>query len=255
MPKFTKLFHLPAEEGQVGEYCILPGDPGRCALIAQYFEEAEFIGQNREFVIYTGRLSGHKVSVVSTGIGGPSAVICLEELVKIGAKTFIRLGTSGGIALKVRAGDLVIAQAAVRQEGTSYEYAPTAFPACADFTVTCALKEAADKLGYPCHVGVVQAKDAFYGQHDPHSMPTAPHLLQLWEAYKQLGVLASEMESAALFIAAAARGVRCGAVFTTLWNQEREAAGLDNEQNFDLAPLIKCTVEAVKILIAQDKRK
>ena len=237
-------FHLKARAGDVGRYCLLPGDPARCAKIAQYFDNAKLISQNREFTIYTGTLSGEKVSAVSTGIGGPSAAICVEELVNIGTDT-----------LKVSAGDLVIAQSAVRQDGTSLEYAPIEYPATADFNVTLALKKAAESLKFSYHIGVVQAKDSFYGQHSPQSMPTSPKLLTQWEAYKKLGVLASEMESAAIFTVAAVRRIRAGAVFATLWNQEREAAGLDQDENFDTTSAIRCAVEAVKILIAQDKSR
>ena len=231
-------FHLKARAGDVGRYCLLPGDPARCAKIAQYFDNAKLISQNREFTIYTGTLSGEKVSAVSTGID-----------------TLIRVGTSGGIDLKVSAGDLVIAQSAVRQDGTSLEYAPIEYPATADFTVTLALKKAAESLKFSYHIGVVQAKDSFYGQHSPQSMPTSPKLLTQWEAYKKLGVLASEMESAAIFTVAAVRRIRAGAVFATLWNQEREKAGLDQDENFDTTSAIRCAVEAVKILIAQDKSR
>lgn len=246
-------FHLRVRAGDVGRYCLLPGDPARCEKIAQYFDDAHIISQNREFTIYTGTLSGEKVSAVSTGIGGPSAAICVEELANIGADTLIRVGTCGGIDLKVSAGDLVIAQSAVRQDGTSLEYAPIEYPATADFNVTLALKKAAESLKFPYHIGVVQAKDSFYGQHSPQSMPTAPQLLAKWEAYKKLGVLASEMESAAIFTVAFVRRIRAGAVFATLWNQEREKAGLDQEENFDVDASIRCAVEALKILIAQDK--
>lgn len=247
-------FHLKARPGDVGRYCLLPGDPARCAKIAQYFDEAHFIGQNREFTIYTGTVLDEKISAVSTGIGGPSAAICLEELINIGADTFIRVGTCGGIDLKVSAGDLIIAQSAVRQDGTSLEYAPLEYPATADFAVTCALKTAAENVKAPHHVGVVQAKDSFYGQHSPQSMPTAARLCEKWEAYKKLGVLASEMEAAAIFVAAATRRVRAGVVMTALWNQEREAAGLDQNENFNVELAIRCAVEAMKILIMQDKK-
>lgn len=246
-------FHLNVRTGDVGRYCLLPGDPARCEKIAQYFDDAHFVSQNREFTIYTGTLLGEKVSAVSTGIGGPSAAICIEELVNLGADTFIRVGTSGGIDLKVSAGDLVIALSAVRQDGTSLEYAPIQYPATADFSVTCALKIAAENLGFNHHVGVVQAKDSFYGQHNPQSMPVSAKLLEQWEAYKKLGVLASEMESATVFVVAAARKARAGAVFATLWNQEREAAGLDQTEIFDVDSAIRCAVEALKIIIKQDK--
>ena len=139
----------------MGEYVLLPGDPGRCEKIASYFDRAKFVAANREFVTYTGYLEGVKVSVVSTGIGGPSAAIAMEELANIGAKQFIRVGTCGGINTKVKAGDIVIAMSAVRQDGTSYEYAPEGYPATADFDITLALYEAAKSLGLAdkTHIG------------------------------------------------------------------------------------------------------
>ena len=199
-------FHIQCRRGDVGRYCLLPGDPGRCALIASFFENPVHIGQNREYNIYTGTLLGEKVSVCSTGIGGPSAVIALEELCAIGADTFVRTGTCGGIKLDVKSNDLVIATGAVRHEGASREYAPIEFPAVPDYEVLTALVEAAKALGKPWHAGVVQCKDSFYGQHDPARMPVSYELEAKWEAWKRLGVLASEMESAALFTAAAGPG-------------------------------------------------
>ncbi len=246
-----KQFHISCQPGDVGSYCILTGDPGRCKQIARYFDAPRFIAQNREFVTYTGELAGEKISVVSTGIGGPSAAIAMEELIRLGVTHFIRVGTCGGIQLQVCAGDLVIAQSAVRQEGTTYEYAPIGYPATADFDLVCALVRAAEELKAPHHVGVVQAKDAFYGQHDPEHMPIADQLLAKWQAYKQLGVLASEMESAALFVVAASRGVHCGAVFSAIWNQEREAMGLDQKQNLDPDIAIRCAILAFRQIIAK----
>ncbi len=248
-------FHIQCVNGDVGEYCILPGDPGRCEKIAKYLDNASFVRQNREYVVYTGYLEGEKVSVVSTGIGGPSAAIAMEELVNIGVKEFIRIGTCGGIHLDVQAGDLVIAMSAVRQDGTSAEYAPEGYPATADFQIVQALSQAADHLHAKKHIGVVQAKDSFYGQHSPERMPVGPMLLQKWEAYRRLGVLASEMESAALFVVAASRGVKCGSVFSVLWNQEREKAGLDQNQVFDTDLAIRCAVEAIRILIQQKREQ
>lgn len=140
-------YHLHIKEGDVGRYVILPGDPKRVPLIAKYLDDASLVADSREYVTYTGYLDGEKVSVTSTGIGGPSASIAMEELFKCGSDTFIRMGTCGGIALDVMGGDVVIATAAVRMEGTSREYAPIEFPAVADFEVVTALKEAADQLG------------------------------------------------------------------------------------------------------------
>ena len=237
-------FHIQCKKGDVGRYCVLPGDPGRCEKIAAYFDDPHLVHSNREYTIYTGTLLGSKVSVCSTGIGGPSAVIAMEELHNIGTDTFIRVGTCGGINLKVQADDVVIATGAVRHEGASRE---------SDYQVQSALVQAAKNLGKPWHAGVVQCKDSFYGQHDPKRMPVSYELLAKWEAWKRLGVLASEMESAALFCCAAALDVRCGSCFHVIWNQEREAAGLDQKESHDLAAAIEVGIEAVKLLIQQDK--
>lgn len=248
-------FHIQCAQGEVGHYCILPGDPGRCKAIAQYFDNPVYLRSNREYEIWNGTLLGEPVSVVSTGIGGPSAAIAMEELANLGTHTFVRVGTCGGIALKVCSGDVVVATGAVRMEGTSREYAPLEWPAVPDFQVASALTQAAGSLGKKWHAGVVQCKDSFYGQHSPGRMPVSYELEQKWEAWKRLGVLASEMESAALFAVAASRGVRCGSVFHVIWNQEREAAGLDQEESHDTSAAIQVGVEALKLLIAQDKNK
>ena len=239
----------------MGRYCILPGDPGRCESIAQLFDNPVHVAQNREYNIYTGTLLGEKVSVCSTGIGGPSASIAMEELHNIGADTFIRVGTCGGIKLDVQSGDIVVATGAIRFEHTSMEYAPIEYPAVANLDVTIALRQAAVAMGKNTHVGVVQCKDAFYGQHSPAKMPVSYELLQKWEAWKRLGVLASEMESAALFVVADALGCRCGSCFHVIWNQEREAAGLDQNMSEDTSAAVRVGVEALKLLIAQDKKQ
>ena len=246
-------YHVGLKPGDVGKYVILPGDPGRCEKIAAYFDDAVRVAQNREYVTYTGTLQGVKVSVCSTGIGGPSASIALEELHALGADTFIRTGTCGGIDLDVRSGDIVVATGAIRYEHTSLEYAPIEFPAVPDFGIVTALVAASAKLGYPTHTGVVQCKDSFYGQHSPEKSPVSYELLQKWESWKRLGVKASEMESAALFVVAAARGCRCGSCFHTVWNQEREAAGLDQEMSEDTTRSVKVAVEALKLVIQKDR--
>ena len=170
-------YHINMSKGDVGKYVILPGDPKRCKKIAEHFENAELIADNREFVTYTGFLDGEKVSVTSTGIGGASASIALEELCNCGADTFVRVGTCGGIELSVKGGDLVIATGAVRMEGTSKEYAPIEYPAVADLEISNALLAAAKEKELVYHTGVVQCKDAFYGQHDPEKMPVSYELL------------------------------------------------------------------------------
>jgi len=248
-------FHIQCKEGDVGRYCILPGDPGRCEKIAAYFDDPVKVQSNREYTVYTGTLLGEKVSVCSTGIGGPSAVIAMEELHAIGADTFIRVGTCGGIALQVQSDDVVIATGAVRHEGASREYAPIEFPAVSDYRIQEALVQAAKNLGKSWHAGVVQCKDSFYGQHDPARMPVSYELQAKWEAWKRLSVLASEMESAALFCCAAALGVRCGSCFHVVWNQEREAAGLDQQESHDTSAAIEVGIEALKILIREEQAK
>lgn len=248
-------YHIGCAPGDVGRYCILPGDPGRCQIIAQFFDGPVHVATNREYTTYTGTLLGEKVSVCSTGIGGPSAAIAMEELTAIGADTFLRTGTCGGIALQVQSDDLVIATGAIRNEGTSREYAPIEFPAVPDYEVLTALVDAAKAMGVPWHAGVVQCKDSFYGQHSPQRMPVSYELEAKWEAWKRLGVLASEMESAALFTVAATLGVRCGSVFHVVWNQEREKAGLDQKESGDVLLSVKACVEALKLLILRDREK
>ena len=248
----NKLYHIQVGKGDVGKYVILPGDPKRCEKIAQHFEQAKLIADSREFVTYTGYLDGVKVSVTSTGIGGPSAAIAMEELVMAGADTFVRIGTCGGMQLPVKSGDVVIASGAIRMEGTSREYAPIEFPAVANIEVVNALMNAAEKLGQKYHVGVVQSKDSFYGQHSPELKPVSYELTNKWEAWKRLGCLASEMESAALFVVASSLGVRAGACFLVMANQEREKEGLDNPVIHDTDLAVQIAVEGIRNLIHSD---
>ena len=247
-------YHIGLKDGDVGEYVILPGDPKRCSKIAQYLDDAKLVADRREFITYTGYLNGVKVSVTSTGIGGASASIALEELVKIGAKYFIRVGTCGGIDINVKGGDIVVATGAIRMEGTTKEYAPIEFPAVADIDIINALRESANKLGYSYHTGVVHCKDSFYGQHNPELMPVSYDLLNKWEAWKRLGCLASEMESAALFIAGSFLKVKVGSVFLVVANQEREKQNLENPVVHDTDKAIKTAIEAIKLLISNSSK-
>ena len=236
-------YHIGVKVGEVGKYVLLPGDPKRCAKIAAHFDNPVLIADNREYVTYTGFLDGVKVSVTSTGIGGPSASIAMEELVKCGADTFIRIGTCGGMDLDVKGGDVVVATGAIRMEGTSKEYAPIEYPAVPDLEVTNALVKACKKLGVEYHTGVVQCKDAFYGQHNPEIMPVSYELLQKWEAWLRMGCKASEMESAALFIVGQFLKVRVGSCFLAVANQEREKKGLPNAQVHDTEIAIRTAME------------
>lgn len=248
----SRQYHIQVAQGEVGKYVIMPGDPKRCVKIAQYFDDPVLIADNREYITYTGTLDGVKVSVTSTGIGGPSAAIAMEELVRCGADTFLRIGTCGGMQTEVKSGDIVIATGAIRMEGTSREYAPIEFPAVPDLAVANALAEAAKKLDCPHHVGVVQCKDSFYGQHEPETKPVSYELMNKWEAWKRLGCLASEMESAALFTVASYLHVRAGSCFLVVANQEREKLRLENPVVHDTDMAVRVAVEAVRGLMRND---
>lgn len=248
-------YHIGVRSGDVGKYVIMPGDPKRCEKIAKHFDNAELVADSREFVTYTGYLDGEKVSVTSTGIGGPSASIALEELVKAGADTFIRVGTCGGMDLDVQSGDIVIATGAIRMEGTSKEYAPIEFPAVANLEIVNALADASKELAYRYHTGVVECKDSFYGQHEPNKMPVNYELQNKWNAWLRLGCMASEMESAAMFIVGSYLRVRVGSAFLVVANQEREKQGLTNEVVHDTEMAIIAVVEAMRKLIKADRIK
>jgi len=249
----NRMYHIGMKKGDVGRYVILPGDPKRCEGIARHFDNAKLIADQREYVTYSGFLEGEKVSVTSTGIGGPSAAIALEELVQLGSDTFIRVGTSGGMAMHVIGGEVVIASGAIRLDGTGREYAPIEYPAVADYEIVNALADASKKLGQKFHVGVVQCKDSFYGQHSPERMPVSHELLNNWQAYIRTGALASEMESATLFIVSSYLRVRAGAVVLVCGNQERAAAGMDNPLSHDTEIPTRVAVEALRQVILKDR--
>ncbi len=258
-----KMFHIGLTPSQGAKWALITGDPGRVESVARWLDEPEFVARNREFTTWAGSLEGQRVLVTSHGIGGPSTSICVEELARCGVKTLIRLGTCGGMALGVKGGDLVVATGAIRMEGTSREYLPIEFPAVADWRVTASLIQAAEKLAGQdaasgqakrmVHAGVVQCKDSFYGQHSPESSPVSYQLVNAWQAWLKGGCLASEMESAALYIVAASLGLRAGCILHVLWNQEREQAGLENPRNMDTAPAARTAVEALRGLIRQEE--
>lgn len=236
------LDHLPCRPGDVGRYVLMPGDPGRVPLIAQRFEQPHEIGRNREYCVWSGYLDGVKVSAVSHGIGAASTAIAVEELLMAGADTFIRVGTSGPVAPGPQRGDLVIAWGAVRDEGTSHQYIFPEFPAVADRTVTNALVEGCRRVKAAYHVGIVQAKDSFYGEIDPGRMPVAPELKDRWDAWVGGGVLASEMETAAMYVVSSIRRARAGGVV----NIFGDPTGIDR--------MIDATVAGLRVLIDWDRR-
>ena len=238
-----KQYHIQLERGDVGKYVLLPGDPGRCEPISRLFDNPRHVATNREYVTYTGTLDGVPVSVTSTGIGCPSAAIALEELVRCGADTFIRVGTSGHIQKDIRSGELAIISAAIRDEGTSRHYMPIEFPAIADIDVVLALQAAAKKTGAIHRTGITQSKDSFYGQHEPERMGVAKDLLERWKAWEIGGALCSEMEASALFVIASMLRVRAGGVMMV--HSKEPMPPLDI--------LLETAVQGLRELIAADK--
>jgi uridine phosphorylase len=237
-----KQHHIQLEKGDVGRYVLLPGDPGRCEVIAKHLDNAVHVATNREYVTYTGYLDGVKVSVTSTGIGCPSAAIAVEELVRVGADTFIRVGTSGGIQPGTKSGDLAIVSAAIRDEGTSSHYMPMEFPAIADLEIVSALRRAAQIKGVRYRVGITQSKDSFYGEVEPERSAVSEKLLDRWRAWEIGGAICSEMEASAIFIIASMLKVRAGGIMA-----------MHGEGEFgSLEPLIETAIVGVRELIKGD---
>ncbi|MGD8553833.1 MAG: uridine phosphorylase [Anaerolineales bacterium] len=254
MKQETVQYHIQLKPGEVGRYVLLPGDPGRCEKIAAFLDDAELIAQNREFTTYTGALLGEKVSVVSTGIGCPSTAIAVEELIKIGADTFIRVGTSGGIQPDTKTGEVAIVTAAIRDEGTTPQYLPIEFPAVADVDLVLALRQAAKELDIPHRLGVTQSKDSFYGEVEAGRMPLAERLEERWGAWVRGGAVCSEMESAAIFILSSIHRKRGGGVMLMVAAGEGLPKTEEGKKLFHGDRAIRVAVEGVKILIKQDKQ-
>lgn len=249
----TTMYHIGLDETIGAKYALLPGDPKRVLEIAKFLDNAREIAVNREYTSWLGEVDGEKVLVMSTGMGGPSTAIAVEELKQIGLETLIRIGTSGGIHHDVKAGDLVIANASIRMEGTTREYVPIEFPAVSNFEVSLALKQACEKNAYRHHIGVVHCKDSFYGQHAPERMPVSYDLEHKWEAWKRSGTLASEMESSALYIVSQVLGMRASCILNVIWNKDREKAGFHEAEQHDMTAAITAALDAIRILIHEDK--
>ena len=246
-------FHIQCGPGQVGKYCILPGDPGRCQAIAQYFDDPVHVQTNREYVTYTGTLLGSRSAWYPPGSAAPPPLSPWRSCVIWGSIPLCEWGPAAGSSWRSRAAMWWWPPGGA-DGGTSREYAPIEYPAVPDYQVLTALTAAAERLGSrEGWGGAVQGLLLWTAL--PGRMPVSYELEQKWEAWKRLGVLASEMESAALFTVAAARGVRCGSVFHVIWNQEREKAGLDQKESHDTSAAIQVGVEAVKLLIRQDRER
>jgi len=239
--------HIMCGVGDVAKYVLIPGDPRRVEKIAAFFDESKKVADYRGFVTYTGTVNGIEISACSTGIGCPSAAIAVEELSRIGAETFIRVGTTGALQNDIKMGDIVIATSAVRADGTSRSYAPIELPAVADFNVTSALVDAAHKLRQKIHFGPVLTSDAFYGDLDN---------LRLWSKYNVLSV---EMESSTLFTLANVKKLKAGSILAVDGNplmglgkgefEPGEKTGeLDEHVQKAINTEIRIAIEAIKIL-------
>jgi uridine phosphorylase len=251
--------HIDMRSGDVGRYILLPGDPGRCEKIASYFDDPKFVAQKREYTTYTGSLLGEKVSVTSTGIGCPSTAIAIEELIAIGADTFIRVGTSGGIQPNIKTGEVAIVNAAIRDEGTTLHYMPVEFPAVANLDVVLALREGAKRINMPYHVGISQSKDSFYGEIQPGRMPVSSRLLDRWKAWEDGGAICSEMEASTIFVLSSIYRKRAGGVMLmfalheTIPEDEEEREKM--QELFDIGRVIRTAIEGLKVLIEMDRSK
>lgn len=244
-------YHVKVKPGDVGRYVLLPGDPGRVEKIAAFLDEPHFVSENREHTVWSGKLLGEMVSVVSTGMGCPSTAIAVEELIKVGADTFVRVGTSGAMQPYVGLGDIVVVTGAIRDEGTTRQYLPIEYPAIADHQVVNALAAAAEALEVRYHLGVSHSKDNFYGEVEPDRMPIADEIKMRWKAWVAGGAVSSEMEASALFILGSIYRKRTGAVLTVIGSDTETLKAKKTSPD----SMIQVAVEAVKRLIEQDKQK
>jgi len=246
-----KQYHIAVAPGEVGRYVLLPGDPKRAAKIAEFFDNPREVAFNREFRTFTGTWRGLKVSVTSTGIGCPSAAIALEELIKVGGDTFIRVGTAGSLQKEVEVGDLAISIGAVREEGTTHQYVPPEYPAVATPEVVFALKKAAAKLGYPHHLGITHCKDSFYSEEEGYSAQAELNRMR-WQTWMRANVIATSMEESAIFVVGSLRKVRTGSILSIIgatWAGKPIVGGVGPEKAIETA------LEAFLIMDKEDSRR
>jgi len=245
--KDGRFYHIHCKKGDVGRYVLLPGDPFRTDIIAGYLDDARLVAHNREHKTWTGTLDGVRVSVTSTGMGCPSTAIALEELIACGADTFIRVGTAGRISAQAQDSTLIgaINTAAVRDEGTTRQYVPIEYPAVADRHVVDALARAAKALKLNFAEGITQSKDSFYSQVFTETIPISQEWKMHQDALIRANVLTSEMEAAAIFVISSIRKCRASGIMAF-----SDAA--DQPKAVDCAIRVAC--EAIKLLIAQDKK-
>lgn len=254
MSEPKKMMHIAVREGDVGRYVFLPGSVERAALIAQYFDNPRKLAHHREHLTYVGELDGELVAVTSTGIGGPSAGIAVEELFQCGADTMMRIGSCASTASHVKAGHVVIPKGAVRMEGTGTHYLPMEFPAVPDYASFQALKQAALDSGYPFDTGITITKDSFYTEVSPETKPVYPELKWKWEAYEKGGATSTSMECSLLFLAGASLGIRMSSVMICATNYKEYSNDIcDYPDNMEKSA-IEVGIAAMRKIIAADRK-
>jgi uridine phosphorylase len=243
-------YHVGLTLGEVGAYVLVPGDPFRTKLIAEHLEGAEEKAWSREFRTFTGHLGGTPVSTCSSGIGGPSMAIAVEELGELGVHTFLRVGTCGAAQPGIHLGDLVIATGAVRSEGTPDGYVPREYPAIASHDVLTACLEAARAAEVPHHLGVIRSVDALYSDLLPERMPRPQELRAELEMWARAGIVANDMESSTLMVVSALRGWRAGVVLLCV--DELGAGEIQHQDPAYMHRMLDVAVDALRRLIERD---
>ena len=246
-----KKYHIGLAKGDVGEYVLVPGDPGRTPMIAKYLDGAREVAFSREYRTFTGSIDGVPVSTISSGMGGPSVAIAVEELNELGVHTFLRVGTCGAAQPEIKMGDLVIAIGSVRSEGTPNGYVPLEYPAIASLDVVNALVEASRKDGVPYHVGVIRSVDALYSDLMPDTMPRPHHLREELDMWSRAGILSNDMETSTLFVVARIRKLRAGTI--NLCVDELGAGEIHHLDPSYMDRMLKVAVDAIRILIKRDQ--
>jgi uridine phosphorylase len=246
-----KKYHVGLAQGEVGEYVLVPGDPGRTPMIAKFLDGAHEVAFNREYRTFTGTVAGVPVSTISSGMGGPSVAIAVEELSELGVHTFLRVGTFGAAQPEIKMGDLVIAEGSVRTEGTPNGYVPVEYPALASRDVVNALVAAAKAAGAPHHLGVIRSVDALYSDLVPDQMPRSTELKEEMAMWARAGVLGNEMESSTLFVVARIRRRRAGTL--DLCVDELGAGEIQHVDQSYMDRMLKVAVDAIRRLIEQDR--
>ncbi len=251
MAEAERKYHVGLAEGEVGGYVLMPGDPFRTALIARYLEGADEKAFSREYRTFTGTVGGEKVSTTSSGIGGPSAAIAVEELGELGVHTFLRVGTCGAAQPHIKTGDLVIATGAVRSEGTPDAYVPKEYPAIASHDVITACMEAAEAAGAPHHLGLIRSVDALYSDLMPDRMPRPAELRAELEMWARAGVVANDMESSTILIVASLRRFRAGVILLCV--DELGAGEIHHLDPSYMDRMLRVAVNAIGRLVEFDR--